>query len=267
MSWIKLHRRLLDSEVFKKPDHLKLWTYLLLKASHRGKTFRHGDQTIKIEPGSFVSGRQKIAEETGYSESKIRRFLAYKKATNKLTIKSTKQYSILTICKYSDYQLDEKETDQRIDHQTDHNQENSKSITTDVVIHKVGQTPKSKKKKTYKEHPQFQEWWSKYSKASSSPEGSREKAAEHYLICSQDFSPEQINLATRHYLIECRKAGYSTKHGYGFLDPGLIDQYQIEPSNLTDPPKQESFLDQQFKRIHGTEPEHAGSTTPRLESL
>lgn len=267
MSWIKLHRRLLDSDVFKKPDHLKIWTYLLLKASHCGKTFKHGDQTIQIEPGSFVSGRQKIAEETGFSESKIRRFLEAKKATNKITIKSTKQYSIITICKYSDYQIDEKETDQQKGQQTDHNQEYIYTNTTDVVLGKVGQTRKSRKKKTYKEHPQFQDWWSKYQKASSSPEGSRENAAKQYLICSQDFTPEQINLATRHYLIECRRAGYNTKHGEYFLKPNLINQYQEEPTNLTDPPKQESFLDQQYKRIHGTESPKAGSITPRLESL
>ena len=264
MSWIKLHRRLLDSDVFKKPDHLKIWTYLLLKASHCGKTFKHGDQTIQIEPGSFVSGRQKIAEETGFSESKIRRFLEAKKATNKLTIKSTKQYSIITICKYSDYQIDEKETDQQKGQQTDHNQEYIYNNSTDVELFKV---TKPTKKPRYKEHPNFQDWWSKYQKASSSPEGIRKKAARQYLICSQDFTPEQINLATRHYLIECRRAGYNTAHGSTFLQPETIKQYQEEPTNLTDPPKQESFLDQQYKRIHGTESPKAGSITPRLESL
>ena len=176
MSWIKLHRKLLDSDVFKKPDHLKIWTYLLLKASHRGKVFKHGSQILKIKPGSFVSGRQKIAEETGFSESKIRRFLEAKKATNKITIKSTKQYSIITICKYSDYQIDEEQTDQQKDQQTDHNQEYINILkTTNVVSNIVGQTPKSRKKKTYAEHPQFQEWWSKYQKASASPEGVRKR--------------------------------------------------------------------------------------------
>ncbi len=268
MSWIKLHRRLLDSDVFKKPDHLKIWTYLLLKASHCGKTFKHGDQTIQIEPGSFVSGRQKIAEETGFSESKIRRFLEAKKATNKITIKSTKQYSIITICKYSDYQIDEKETDQQKDQQTDHNQEYINILkTTNVVSNIVGKPAKKRSQKETGNDPHFEEWWSKYRKASASPEGSKKKAALQYEICSQDFSPDQINVATRHYLIECRKAGYSTKHAYGFLQPDLIKQYQEEPTNLTDPPKQESFLDQQYKRIHGTESPKAGSITPRLESV
>jgi hypothetical protein len=267
MSWIKLHRRLLDSDVFKKPDHLKIWTYFLLKASHRGKTFKHGDQTIQIEPGSFVSGRQKIAEETGYSESKIRRFLEAKKATNKITIKSTKQYSIITICKYSDYQIDEKETDQQKGQQTDHNQEYINILkTTNVVSNIVGKPTKKRSQKQTETDPHFEEWWSKFRKASASPEGSKKQAASQYQICSEKFSPDQINVATRHYLIECRKAGYSTKHGSSFLKLDLIEQYQDEPLDIQ-PAQEESYLDKQYRRIHGTESEHAGSITPRLKSL
>ena len=264
MSWIKLHRKLLDSDVFKKPDHLKIWTYLLLKASHRGKVFKHGNQILKIKPGSFVSGRQKIAEETGFSESKIRRFLEAKKATNKITIKSTKQYSVITICKYSDYQVEEKETDQQKDQQTDHNQEYITSNTTDVVLHKVRKPAKSENKKTYKEHPHFQDWWSKYKKASPDPEGSRKNASLAYIICASDFTPEQINIATRHYLIQCRRSQQATKHAERFLKLDLIEQFQTPDAPHEQP---ESFLDQHHKRIHGTESQSAGSTAPRLESL
>ena len=262
MSWIKIHRRLLENDLASNTGSLSLWIHLLLMASHNKYTSIRGDSAVEILPGQVLTSRKKLALKTGLSESKIERILKAFSTGQMIEQQTKSKYRVISILKWQEYQISEQESEQHLD-----TTKNIYSNTTNVVLHKVGQTPKSRKKKTYSEHPHFQDWWSKYSKASASPAGSRERAAKNYLICAQDFTPDQINLATRHYLIECRKAGYSTKHGEGFLQPSLIEQYQQEPINLTDPPKQESFLDQQYKRIHGTESQPARSTAPRLESL
>ena len=262
LSWIRLHRQLLDNDLANDASSLSLWIHLLLMASHNKYMSVRGDSAVEILPGQVLTSRKKLALKTGLSESKIERILKAFLSGQMIEQQTRSKYRVISILKWDEYQISEQESEQHLD-----TTKNIYSNTTNVVLHKVGQTRKSRKKKTYKEHPQFQDWWSKYSKASASPEGSRERAAKNYLICAQDFTPDQINLATRHYLIECRKAGYSTKHGEGFLQPSLIEQYQQEPINLTDPPKQESFLDQQYKRIHGTESQPARSTAPRLESM
>jgi hypothetical protein len=260
--YIKLHRRLLDSDVFKKSkaEDLKLWIYILLKASHKTYAFNFkvngSRKSVVIGPGSFVAGRQKIAEETGVSESKIRRFLEAKKSTRKLTIKTTKQYSVITICKYKEYQLEDLEDDQGIDQESGHIQE-VKEVTTNVVTNIV-------RKSAAEKDPDFDIWWTKYRKSSEDPEGSKKAAAFKFATCRKSFSVDQINLATRHYIIECRRTNTTTKHAENFLNPknNLIEQYQDEPSvNST----HGSAVDSELTRIHGR-PEISG-TPPGAESL
>ena len=262
MSWIKLHRRLLDSDVFKsdKPEDLKLWIYFLLKASHKNYSFsfkvQGTQECIIIGPGSFVAGRQKIAEETGVSESKIRRFLEAKKATRKLTIKTTKQYSVITICKFKEYQLEEGEDNQESNQETGHIQEYIKGNTSNEVLLSV---PKTTKFET-PANANFEEWWIKYSKASHHPQGSKKNAAKNFSICIKKYSIEKINQATRNYLIECRRTNTKTKHAERFLKPDLIQQYQSEQET------QESVIDREL-RLHGRNTDALPSSAPRLESL
>lgn len=259
MSWIKIHRRLLENDLASNSGSLSLWIHLLLMASHNKYTSIRGDSAVEILPGQVLTSRKKLALKTGLSESKIERILKAFLTGQMIEQQTKSKYRVISILKWQEYQISEQESEQHLD-----TTKNIYNNSTSVELFKV---TKPTKKPRYKEHPNFQDWWSKYQKASSSPEGIRKKAARQYLICSQDFTPEQINLATRHYLIECRRAGYNTAHGSTFLQPETIKQYQEEPTNLTDPPKQESFLDQQYKRIHGTESPKAGSSSPRLESL
>ena len=262
MSWIKIHRRLLENDLASNTGSLSLWIHLLLMASHNKYTSIRGDSAVEILPGQVLTSRKKLALKTGLSESKIERILKAFSTGQMIEQQTKSKYRVISILKWHEYQISEQESEQHLD-----TTKNIYNNSTDVELSKVRQTPKSRKKKDYPEHPQFQDWWSKYQKASSSPEGVRKKAAKQYLICAYHWTPEQINLATRHYLITYRRAGYNTAHGSSFLTLENIEHYQEEPTNLTDPPKQESFLDQQYKRIHGTESPKAGSITPRLESV
>ena len=262
MSWIKIHRQLLENDLASNTGSLSLWIHLLLMASHNKYTSIRGDSAVEILPGQVLTSRKKLALKTGLSESKIERILKAFSTGQMIEQQTKSKYRVISILKWNEYQIDEQQSEQHLD-----TTKNIYSNTTSVVLHKVRKPTKSPKKKTYKEHPHFQDWWTKYSKASPDPEGSRKNAALQYIICAADFTPEQINIATRHYLIQCRQAQQATKHAERFLKLDLIKQYQEEPTNLTDPPKQESFLDQQYKRIHGTESPKAGSITPRLESL
>tara|TARA_R100000789_G_scaffold46076_2_gene46864 strand:+ start:129 stop:359 length:231 start_codon:yes stop_codon:yes gene_type:complete len=65
------------------------------------------------------------------------------------------------------------------------------------------------------------------------------------------FSVEEINIATRNYLIECRKFNYPNKHAEGFLNPKneLIEQYQSEQTINQPKEKHESLLDQEYQRL------------------
>ena len=256
MSYIKLHRKLLYSECFKKPEHLKLWIYCLLRANHADSDIFHGGKMVKVLRGSFITGRHKMSEDTGISERKIRTFLDSKKATKDLTIESTKQYSVVTVCNYSDYQDDDAVSDQRSDHQNSHKQELTRSIVSKTLV-------RFPRKSDAPEDQEFEIWWKNWRDSVSAPPGARAKGLKHYKSCRNTFSVEEINVATRNYLIECRKFSYPNKHAEGFLNPKneLVKQYQSEQTinQQTEEEHHESVLDQEYHRIRSAASTHGGS--------
>ena len=254
MSYIKLHRKLLYSECFKKPEHLKLWIYCLLRANHADSDIFHGGKMVKVLRGSFITGRHKMSEDTGISERKIRTFLESKKATKDLSIESTKQYSVITVCNYRDYQDDDAVSDQRSDHQNSHKQELTRSIVSKRLV-------RFPRKSDAPEDQEFEIWWKNWRDSVSAPPGARAKGLKHYKSCRNTFSVEEINVATRNYLIECRKFNYPNKHSEGFLNPknGLIEQYQSEQTINQPKEEHESVLDQEYHRIRSTASAHGGS--------
>lgn len=114
--WVKLHRRFLHWEWADNPDMVALWIHLLLMSNHDSQKW-HG---INIERGQCLTGRIKLAKTTGLSPRSIRTCLTKLKTTGELTIKSTNQYSIITICNYDKYQTIPTRNDQQNDQQTGH---------------------------------------------------------------------------------------------------------------------------------------------------
>lgn len=100
IGWVKLHRKLKGWEWKTKPLTLALFVHLLLEANHRDGNWRG----VPIAQGSMLTGRKKLAKETGLSEQQIRTALSHLKSTNEITIKATKEYSIITITNWISYQ-------------------------------------------------------------------------------------------------------------------------------------------------------------------
>ena len=112
--WIKVHRKIVDWEWWSDHNTTRLFMYLLLIATHEDIKF----QGKVIKRGQLVTSRAKLSLATGISERSIRTSLENLKTTNEITIKSTNRFTIITICKYEDYQLIEDESDQVNDQQT-----------------------------------------------------------------------------------------------------------------------------------------------------
>jgi DNA replication protein DnaD len=118
--WVKLHRKILDSDVFKNasPQRAKILITLMLLANHKGATLEIDGKEITLEAGQFISSVNKIVEKAGRGITKgaVRealkalekaKFLT-KKATRSTTRLTTKGYTLITICNYASYQgLDE----------------------------------------------------------------------------------------------------------------------------------------------------------------
>ena len=103
--WIKIHRKFLDWEWFNKSEAVHLFLYMLIKANHKDAKWQGND----VKRGQFISSLGNISNATGISIQQIRTILKKLEKTNEIEVKSTSQFTIVTICKYECYQ-DENDT-------------------------------------------------------------------------------------------------------------------------------------------------------------
>ena len=124
--YIKIHRQLLGWEWFDHPEMVQLWIYLLLKANYQPSDW-HG---IIIPRGSLITTLATISNDTGISIQTLRTCMTRLKSTNEITSKSTNKYTIITICKYEDYNLAEitinKQNNKQLNNQSTNKKERSK---------------------------------------------------------------------------------------------------------------------------------------------
>ena len=106
--YIKLHRQLLESSIFASQIGLKIWIWCLLKANFKTRfasiKVGKGESQVKVERGSFIFGRFKAEDELNIDGSTIYKWIKKLEEEKMILITSNSHYSIITICKYDDYQ-------------------------------------------------------------------------------------------------------------------------------------------------------------------
>lgn len=102
--FILLHRSLMDKGYYTDSHYVHLWLHLLLKANHSAAEFMHGDKMITLIPGQFVTGREKLAAETGLNPYKIERVLKVFENAQQIAQQTFSKYRIITVLKWEQYQ-------------------------------------------------------------------------------------------------------------------------------------------------------------------
>ena len=97
--YIKLHRAIKDWRYKKKPNYVALWVHLLCEANHQR---REVYETV-VERGSLLTSVARLCEETGLTTQQVRTILK-KLDGEELTIKTTKQNTLISIVNYDQYQ-------------------------------------------------------------------------------------------------------------------------------------------------------------------
>ena len=112
--WIKLHRKLLDNPVvMKDSDHLAVWIYLLLNASHTEYPVLFGGKKISLKAGQLITGRKSIASTLGISESKVRRILDLFEIDQQIDRQRSNKNSLVSILNWDKYQIFDQQIDQQ----------------------------------------------------------------------------------------------------------------------------------------------------------
>jgi len=103
-TYIKLFRGVINSWVWERGDHLKIWLYLLLKANYADRKMVAGKGTGKVNRGQLLRSLSTIADDCKLSVQNVRTFLDIAEADGALTREVTQYGTLITICNYSGYQ-------------------------------------------------------------------------------------------------------------------------------------------------------------------
>lgn len=109
-NFIKLNRKILEWEWYKDINTKIVFIHCLIKANWKESKFK-GEV---IGRGSFVTSRDKLADELSLTVQEVRTALTHLKSTNELTIKTTTKYTIITVNNYDLYQLSNQQTNQQL---------------------------------------------------------------------------------------------------------------------------------------------------------
>ena len=108
--YFKIHRKILDSQVFAHPIALKIWVWMLARAGYSDRfvpfKINRGETIIKLQPGQFIFGRLKAEDELNIDGSTIYKWIQKfaSEDFDMISIKSNHHYTIVTINHWEQYQ-------------------------------------------------------------------------------------------------------------------------------------------------------------------
>lgn len=159
--WIRLHRKTVDSRVFKNEGLLKVWIWCLCRANYEDcwipVSTGRGETEVELKRGQFVFGRKSAAASLDMNENTVWKRMKKLENIKNLTIQSNTHYSIISIMNYDSYQGGEIES----------NTENGNQVTTKEQLsntEKNSNNPNHPKKHTHMTDPDYSRFYKAYPK-------------------------------------------------------------------------------------------------------
>jgi len=108
--YIKFFRKTLDNPtIMKDAEHLAIWTYLLLEATHKECNKIFNGKEIILKPGQLITGRNVISQLLNINSSKTQRVLKEFETCNQIEQQMSNRNRLITIKKWQDYQINEQQ--------------------------------------------------------------------------------------------------------------------------------------------------------------
>lgn len=128
--FITLDKKIIEWEWYKCTNERTIFIHLLVTCNYETKTWRG----VKIKRGQIVTSYKSLSNQTGLSISSVRRAINNLKKTGELTSKATNQFSLITICKYDDYQNKSKSPDKPNNKPNSKQQNTQQSTQLDIQL-------------------------------------------------------------------------------------------------------------------------------------
>lgn len=112
LGYVRLYRKILDNPIiWKDSDHVAIWIYLLLNATHKEiSVIFKGEKTI-LRPGQLIVGSKAIAEDLNINYVKVHRVLNDFKVEKQIEKQASNKNSLITILNWEKYQSCEKQNE------------------------------------------------------------------------------------------------------------------------------------------------------------
>ena len=98
----------------KDTDHLAVWIYLLLNASHNEHPALFKGEKIILKPGQLITGRKSIALALHIDESKVERILKSLKSEQQIEQQTSSKNRLISITNWEFYQQSEQQIEQQV---------------------------------------------------------------------------------------------------------------------------------------------------------
>ena len=96
--WVKFYREWLDNPyICKDGEHMAVWMYLMLNATHKEKQVNFGKQVITLKVGQLLTSQREIARKLKINRGKVDRIFALFKSVALIVARTNMQQSIVTI--------------------------------------------------------------------------------------------------------------------------------------------------------------------------
>ena len=99
--FITLDKKITEWEWYRSVNERTVFIHLLITCNYENKKWRN----YEVNRGQIITSYSKLSQQTGLSVQSIRSALANMQKTGELTCKSTNRFTLVTICKYDDYQI------------------------------------------------------------------------------------------------------------------------------------------------------------------
>jgi hypothetical protein len=106
--FIKLHRKIRDTKLYKDSYTMHLWLELLSRVNHKANSWEFGGRLCSVKAGECLVSLYSLSDSTGIKVSRIRCILKKLKTAQMITSKSTPYGTYIELVSWAKYQEDNK---------------------------------------------------------------------------------------------------------------------------------------------------------------
>jgi len=132
--WVSIYRQIFDNKDLKDNNHLLIFIYMVVHASHKPTIVTYRKKRITLKRGQLTVSSVDLCKRFNLSRQTVRTILNNLELTNSLTHTLHKQLSVYTIVNYDKFQDNDISKVNEINQQT--NQQNNKYYTNTTSIDK-----------------------------------------------------------------------------------------------------------------------------------